>query len=236
MHSRLVLVLLLAPPMAFYMIMLLGSDSIAALTREDGYVETFGALCFLVTAVAFLMSFRARHNVFYLLFGLLFLFGFLEEISYGQRLFGFATPSFFLQHNVQQEFNIHNLEWLHGGEEAGASTGYADKALNMDRLFSAFWFSYCVLAPVLCYVSVTASRMAKRIRLPIIPVVIGMMFLLNYVVAKGLEVAAPSLASHVIEIKETSFAYLFAGFAVVEYVTVRGVDLIARRAPNGRGS
>ncbi len=67
MQSPLVFVLLLAPPMAFYLIMLLGSDSIAALTREDGYVETFCARCLLASLLAFLMSFRARHNVFCLL-------------------------------------------------------------------------------------------------------------------------------------------------------------------------
>ena len=234
-NSRLVFALLL-PPIALYMIMLLGSDRVAALTREDGYVETFGGLCFLASAVAFLLSFRTRHNVFYLLFGLLFLFGFLQEISYGQRLFGFATSPFFLEHNVQREFNIHNLEWLHGSEEAGASTGYADKLLNADRLFSVFWFSYCVLAPVLCRFSGRASRLANSVRLPIVPLIIGMIFLLNYVVAKGLEAGVPSSAAQVIEIKEANFAYLFAGFAVVEYMSVLAAKRTSSRSRRGPGT
>jgi hypothetical protein len=32
-----------------------------------------------------------------------------EEISWGQRLFGFATPEAVVKHNQQQEFNLHNL-------------------------------------------------------------------------------------------------------------------------------
>lgn len=32
-----------------------------------------------------------------------------EEISWGQRLFGFLTPDFFNQHNLQQETNLHNF-------------------------------------------------------------------------------------------------------------------------------
>ena len=32
-----------------------------------------------------------------------------EEISWGQRIFGFATPEFLLPLNYQKEFNVHNL-------------------------------------------------------------------------------------------------------------------------------
>jgi len=33
----------------------------------------------------------------------------LEEISWGQRLFGYTPPEYFLQENFQQEFNLHNI-------------------------------------------------------------------------------------------------------------------------------
>ena len=33
-----------------------------------------------------------------------------EEISWGQRVFGFATPEAIIERNQQQEFNIHNLK------------------------------------------------------------------------------------------------------------------------------
>jgi hypothetical protein len=33
----------------------------------------------------------------------------MEEISWGQRLFGYRPPSYFLENNFQQELNIHNI-------------------------------------------------------------------------------------------------------------------------------
>jgi len=33
----------------------------------------------------------------------------MEEISWGQRLFGYETPRYFLQNNFQQELNLHNV-------------------------------------------------------------------------------------------------------------------------------
>ena len=230
-HSRLVIALLVVPPAVLYLIVLLGADRLTSLTTEDSPVETFGALCLIAAGIVFLMSFRARHNVVYLLFGLLFLFGALEEISYGQRIFGFATPSFFREHNGQGEFNIHNLEWFRGVEESGASKGFVDKLVNMDRLFSVFWFGYCVFIPVVCHFSVRAWRLAQRIRLPIVPLAIGMVFVLNYVVSKALVTAMPSLAPRLTEIKETNFAYLFACFAMLEYLAILRTKRAAKGVP-----
>ncbi len=45
----------------------------------------------------------------YMLGGLALLFGAGEEISWGQRLFGFATPEFLKTVNTQDEFNVHNI-------------------------------------------------------------------------------------------------------------------------------
>jgi hypothetical protein len=36
-----------------------------------------------------------------------------EEISWGQRVFGFGTPEAVAEHNEQDEFNLHNLNWVH---------------------------------------------------------------------------------------------------------------------------
>jgi len=44
--------------------------------------------------------------------GLVFLFGALEEISWGQRIFGIETPAYFVENNLQRETNLHNLEIL----------------------------------------------------------------------------------------------------------------------------
>ncbi|MEM6311254.1 MAG: hypothetical protein AAF754_14525 [Pseudomonadota bacterium] len=80
--------------------------------REDGVVEYGTAiLLFLTAIVAVLLGRRAGG---YRL-GLLWFYGFAlflaagEEISWGQRIFGIASPEFFLENNYQQETNLHNL-------------------------------------------------------------------------------------------------------------------------------
>ena len=87
-------------------------------TVEDGFIEwlTFlglflcSVLCFYRAAI--LKPIRSMHFSISLVFwGLLFLFGFAEEISWGQRLLGFESPAFFQQYNSQGEFNLHNLKF-----------------------------------------------------------------------------------------------------------------------------
>ena len=81
---------------ATYSIFLLDTQSVQWLAREDGVIETLGAVMFLISSVLFgLAYFRsscsindhmgqvglARKNIFYLLLSFFFLLCFLEEIS-----------------------------------------------------------------------------------------------------------------------------------------------------------
>lgn len=85
--------------------------------HEDGLVEwlTFGELL-IMSAFSFVMSHafrrsgqgRAASRV-WLLLGFLCLFGAIEEISWGQRVFGIESPKWFRKHNAQGETNLHNL-------------------------------------------------------------------------------------------------------------------------------
>ena len=83
---------------------------------EQGLIELGTAAFYGVGAcVAVTLSFKTRelvpkrYRVLYLLFALTALFVALEEISYGQHLFGWETPQWFSERNVQQEINLHNL-------------------------------------------------------------------------------------------------------------------------------
>ena len=81
-------------------------------THEGGWVESLTAVAYLLAgalllAAAWAETRRAARFVF--LAGsvaMAFIAG--EEISWGQRILGFATPDF-LAHNRQGEFNVHNL-------------------------------------------------------------------------------------------------------------------------------
>lgn len=52
---------------------------------------------------------NTRYRWFFVFFALAALYVVLEEISWGQRIFGFATPEFLREHNLQGEANLHNM-------------------------------------------------------------------------------------------------------------------------------
>lgn len=96
-------------------------------TRENGIVESASALALLLVAVMAAVALRrdsqsrARgeggfaetagnlpRRLLWLLFAAGLLAG-LEEISWGQQIFGFRSGEFFRTHNLQRETNLHNL-------------------------------------------------------------------------------------------------------------------------------
>lgn len=88
------------------------------LTLEDGILENLTALLLLLGGFyIFYIFFKNKRDkglwwkIFHVIFGLTLWFGFAEEISWGQRIIGFDTPTFFQKHNKQWEVGIHNLTY-----------------------------------------------------------------------------------------------------------------------------
>jgi hypothetical protein len=84
-------------------------------TVEDGLIEWLTVLALISTMViCFYRTWKLRKHakplflIMTFLFGLAFLFGAGEEISWGQRLFNVESPEFFKQYNAQGETNLHN--------------------------------------------------------------------------------------------------------------------------------
>ena len=87
-----------------YMTFFLSDEKVRALTDEDGIFETLGALLFLLCSILFALTilynyqknstFRQifKKNIFHLLLGFVFFIGFMEEISWGQRILNLPTP------------------------------------------------------------------------------------------------------------------------------------------------
>ena len=78
---------------------------------EDGWVENTQAVLLAIASLLFVIGARRRgwRNVWYWGYAALFFFNCGEEISWGQRIFGIATPAKLERVNVQQELNLHNL-------------------------------------------------------------------------------------------------------------------------------
>ncbi|MDD5014567.1 MAG: hypothetical protein PHW73_05630 [Atribacterota bacterium] len=78
---------------------------------EDGFFESLTAVFAIMASLLCLISIYFNNdNAFikYALFVLFFLFG-MEEISWGQRIFGWNTPNALSSINYQNETNIHNI-------------------------------------------------------------------------------------------------------------------------------
>ncbi|MGI5841561.1 MAG: hypothetical protein ACOX6N_05080 [Patescibacteria group bacterium] len=87
------------------------------ITQEDGLYETIQFLLYIAASYNFFKAFQsidkskyhilAKFSLF--VFSIAVLFVALEEISWGQRLIGFATPEKMMEKNTQKEFTVHNL-------------------------------------------------------------------------------------------------------------------------------
>ncbi|MEO1203025.1 MAG: hypothetical protein AAFX10_09965, partial [Pseudomonadota bacterium] len=83
--------------------------------QEDGFLEWATFWAFIIAAYRYLLNAHDDRRDsggipwFAVGLGLFCILVALEEISWGQRLFGFRPPDYFLEENFQQEFNLHNV-------------------------------------------------------------------------------------------------------------------------------
>lgn len=204
---------------SYSVFLFLNTQSIRYLAREDGIYESIGAIFFLITSVIFFVSFwkcdtgndfkfiKTRKNVFYLLLGIVFFIGFGEEISWGQRIFNVETPELFKEINVQNEINLHNLQIL---QDSPGRNKIIDWIISVDSLFALFLLFYCILIPVFNKLNSNFNRFLKKINLPIVPIFIGIFFIVNYITSRIINSYVPANLRHcTVEIKETNFGFLF---------------------------
>ena len=218
------ILLALAVCATYSMFFFLDERSVAQYAREDGAIETPGAVMFLLASIGFgLAYFRsssaqgaltglariAKRNVFYLLLCLFFLVAFLEEISWGQRVFHVQTPAVLQELNRQGETNIHNLVWFHGHDTSGNRKSFLELFLNGDRLYSLFWFAYCICTPLLAAFSQRIRNIFAKIRLPVVPLHYAFLFLGSYAISKGFEAMYPRYEHGIVETKESLSGFLF---------------------------
>jgi hypothetical protein len=101
---------------AIVMATALNRDLFRELLQEDGPVEWLTAIAFggagmIALRIAFnrFNANRRWHAVIYALSALIMFFAAFEEISWGQRLFGWETPAELIEINDQNETTLHNI-------------------------------------------------------------------------------------------------------------------------------
>ena len=122
---------------------------------EDGVLETASAVMVLLAAglsasIAYRVGRGHRRFACHVVLAVLFFFMFGEEISWGQRLFGFATPEIVATVNVQNEVNLHNM------------FGYL-----FDHLFILGFLSWAIAVPLLYHALVPFRKLFVYVGLPV---------------------------------------------------------------------
>ena len=121
----------------------------------------------LATALLLKRLGHPRIAVVYYLVALLFVLAALEEISWGQRLFGWGTPQALSEINKQQETNIHNIaaKWteeilLIGAAILALAASLARAVLHRQRRVTTadFLLPSLVLSPALLMIIGTLGR------------------------------------------------------------------------------
>jgi hypothetical protein len=213
--------------------LIIDGPTLDRLNLEDGLIENVGAFFFLVAAIGFLAvallsagrdpdstGFDVRRKLVFGLLAALMFICFGEEISWGQRIFGWSTPTTISELNAQGETNFHNLHIVHQWNRDGTEKDFVGKLVNMNRLFSVFWLAVFVLLPLAAHLSAPACKFIDAHKIPVPPMWCGALFLINYGIYKVLAtiyagtIRAPGLD----EIKETNYAAIYAFLALVAVV------------------
>jgi len=216
-----------------YCIILFEDKTIIFLGVEDGLIENFGAIFYLIASILFFIAFNyskradgdnwkisGKRNIFYLLLGILFIICFGEEISWGQRLLGVETPEFINKINAQKEINFHNIWLFHSLNPDGKRKSFFALMLNMSRLLSIFGMVYCVFFPVADKLSKRINSIFKKTNFPVPQIWIGFLFLTNYFIFKivscFLSDSPHEVLASINELKESNYAFIFGIFAFIE--------------------
>lgn len=118
--QRLKIFIFLFPITLFFVFILMKifwNDVYTLIIQEDAVLENIQAVLYFTSSIiAFILSTKFLRNkmtvngVLYRILAIGLLFVFIEEISWGQRIFNLVNPIYFEQHNVQKEISLHNLD------------------------------------------------------------------------------------------------------------------------------
>lgn len=139
---------------------------------EDRYIEWAQFFCLAFSSVLSLLVAKAlwrtepRKRFFYVLVGLFCAAVAAEEISWGQRIFGFETPEIFIENNEQGETDFHN--WL---------SRYLSEIIAYNNLLALCAIFYGVVLPLVCPGSARCRQIVERLGIEIPPKVLILGFL-----------------------------------------------------------
>jgi hypothetical protein len=156
-------------------------DMVIMLGKEDSLFEWLTALFYLVAAILLVCTYKKNRNIFLLLLAIVLFFGAGEEISWGQRIFNFATPEELKKVNVQGEFTIHNIEMFTNQKLDGHTGAGFERVLEMDFLFKLFTLLFGVALPIVVYHNKWMAAFVQKLKVPVPPLTLGIFFFISWI-------------------------------------------------------
>jgi len=193
------------------------------LFREDGPIETLTFLLLLVASGFMLYVYwrlrgqpdKGGAKWGYLLLGLLFLVGAMEEISWGQRIFNYQIE--FVQNaSSQDETNFHNLKMF---QNLSQYSPWLKVIGHPDRIFTIFMFFLTTLIPIMNAVSKPVRNVLSRIQIPVTTWAVSLSCVLSWILPEMMDLASNSKWLHHLtqELQEGMFALTLLFFSLYEY-------------------
>lgn len=158
------------------------TKTIAHFWDEDSFFEIMTPIFLFLASILMFMIFLNSKNFYVLILSVVLFFGAGEEISWGQRILGFSTPETIKDINIQNEFNVHNLELFNSLDSQHHPKKGISRLLEINFLFRLFTLFWGIVLPLCVYHVNWIRYVASKLKLPIPPVSIGIFFLLNWLV------------------------------------------------------
>jgi len=141
---------------------------VSILTQEDGVIENLSAIFYFLGIICCLVAIFKRKFVMFSCLWLFFCMIFLgEETSWFQRYLDYSV-SVVENINTQSEFNIHNLNMMHGGQlidKQGHFQVNFQKIFTSQSLFRMGLFVYFLILPI-AFLNGNAKTFMVRIGYP----------------------------------------------------------------------
>ncbi len=112
-YCQIVSVLPIIIMFGFFLVKVLDPALYLQLVQEDSILEWSQFVLLILIGMSYIQIYHRERKLIYSYISIVFFFWGLEEISWFQSLLMFETPNWFLEHNKQQELNLHNLSPIH---------------------------------------------------------------------------------------------------------------------------
>jgi len=185
------------------------SDILVPSTIEDGLLENLSALFFAAASVFFFIAAKKISSLYgggwktiamTVAWALLMFVFFGEEISWGQRIFDFSTPEKLSEINLQNEFNIHNIDIV--------DTAFGGKY----RYLTLMMLFFSIVFPAMKYFPL-GRKALNFTSFPAATHGIALLVLAAYIYGKYYHVSVPSNAAS--EVREFLFSLGLVWFSMI---------------------